>query len=191
MKDLDEAFEELTFLLSRHEAVGIGEIGLDFSPHVIHGDEECKLEQIKVFEKQLLLAKEHHCYVNVHSRQAGHYVIEILERLKIEKVILHAFDGKTKYAVQAVAKNPKWFFSIPGSIQRDSKVQELVKQLPIHALLLESDAPALGPRKGEKATPLNIVETLQFVATLKDVSKAELMTILDMNNHKVISAEFI
>ncbi|KAJ3325179.1 MutS-like protein [Boothiomyces sp. JEL0866] len=171
VKDLD--LQILEDMIKSH-AVGIGEIGLDFSPHVVC-DPIQKEEQIKVFRLQLELAKKYNVFVNVHSRQAGHYVIDIMSEMGMEKVILHAFDGKLKYARKAVECG--WLFSIPGSVQREIHFQKLVSELPLHCLILESDAPALGPIKGVKASPLDLEGTAEYVAKLKRVTAEELLCV--------------
>jgi Tat protein secretion system quality control protein TatD with DNase activity len=49
----------------------------------------------------LQLASELGLPVNVHSRSAGHYAIDTLMQLGIEKALLHAFDGKLAHALKA------------------------------------------------------------------------------------------
>jgi TatD DNase family protein len=184
-EDFKKAEAELRSLLDSRAVIGIGEIGLDFSPHVLNGDVELqKMEQLEVFKQQLQLAMEFDVFVNVHSRQAGHYAIQALREVGNTKVILHAFDGKLKY-VRQCASTP-WFFSIPGSIQRSDRTKELACELPVSQILLESDAPALGPRKGEKASPLDILETLAFLSQLRGVDANELQKLIERNNAIVL-----
>jgi TatD DNase family protein len=187
LEDFKRAESELRSLLNSKCIKGIGEIGLDFSPHVLTGDAELqKREQIEVFKQQLQLAKEFDVFVNVHSRQAGHYAIQVLKEVGNTKVILHAFDGKLKYVKQCASL--PWFFSVPGSIQRSEKTKEIALQLPLSQILLESDAPALGPRKNEKASPLDILETLEFIAQLRNIDRKELEIIIDRNNQIVLGS---
>jgi TatD DNase family protein len=58
------------------ELVAVGEVGLDFSPHVVgkvHREEEQRLREVQreVFKQQILLANALGLPVNVHSRSAG------------------------------------------------------------------------------------------------------------------------
>jgi TatD DNase family protein len=185
MNDYAFAEPKLRYLLEQKQIKGIGEVGLDFSPHVVSTQEQ-KQEQINVFKKQLELALEFDVFVNVHSRQAGHYCIDLIKLVGNTKVIMHAFDGKLKYVVQC--KDLPWFFSIPGSIQRNEKTREMAKMLPLHQMLLESDAPALGPRKEEKATPLDLLETLTVVANLRGISPQQLNEIIGLNNQVILKS---
>ena len=167
MKDYDSAEPILRKLLETGRIRGIGEIGLDYSPHILTDKVRQREEQEKVFRKQLELAKEFDVFVNVHSRQAGHYAINMIKEVGNTKVIMHAFDGKLKYVKQC--EGIPWYFSIPGSVQRCEKTQALAKELPFCQILLESDSPALGPRKGEKATPLDLIESIPFIAQLRNL----------------------
>jgi TatD DNase family protein len=49
--------------------------------------------------------------------------------------------------------------------------QKLIRQLPLSCLLLETDAPELGPSPDERNEPANLVRSLQAVAEIKEVSE--------------------
>jgi TatD DNase family protein len=176
-------------LLTAKISKGIGEIGLDFSPHIIRDNQLQKQEQLHIFRRQVEIALEFNVFINVHSRQAGHHAINEIEKVGNSKVIMHAFDGKLKYVSGCLERNPDWFFSIPASVQRDEKMRQLAMYLPDNNILLESDAPALGPIKGVKATPLDIIDTLVFVAKLRNVDAQDLQNILTKNNSRVLGLD--
>ncbi|KAI9350870.1 hypothetical protein BDR26DRAFT_930166 [Obelidium mucronatum] len=120
----------------KDEIVAVGEIGLDFSPWILNASAQawnCSVDQVKaiqrkVFERQVLLAKELDLAVNVHSRNAGHHAIAILEENgMLGRCLLHAFDGAPKHAVRAAQLGA--MFSIPGSIARDTSTKKLVEKL--------------------------------------------------------------
>lgn len=174
--------------LKNKTVAGIGEIGLDYSPHILNGNIEFqKEEQIKVFRRQLELALEFDVFVNVHSRQAGHYAIQIIKEIGNKKVIMHAFDGKLKYINESIKDNLTWFYSIPGSVQRCEKTKKIALFIPIDNLLLESDAPALGPIKDVKSTPLDLIGTISFIAKLRNMKKSDLALQLNENNKSVLT----
>jgi Tat protein secretion system quality control protein TatD with DNase activity len=77
VQDMSEVAPVLD-LIRQHaaELVAVGEVGLDFSPHVIgkvHSEEEQRLREVQreVFKQQIQLANELGLPVNVHSRSAG------------------------------------------------------------------------------------------------------------------------
>ncbi|EPZ31064.1 TatD family domain-containing protein [Rozella allomycis CSF55] len=172
---------------------GIGEIGLDFSPHIFQANKNVSIEkqkedQLLVFKKQLELAKKFDLFVNVHSRQAGHYAIEVLEEYEIRRCILHAFDGKFKYALRACANG--WFLSIPGNVKRSDKFQKMARELPLENILIESDAPALSAFPGERSSPLDVIDTLNFVAELRKIDKNTLMRQIEANFARLTSKSY-
>ncbi|CAO3600784.1 unnamed protein product [Absidia cylindrospora] len=156
--------------------VCIGEIGLDFSKHILQQNannvtqDESTLRQIQsdIFKAQVELAIKHGLPINVHSRSAGHYALSILYDCGATLVNMHAFDGKSSYTKKAVEKG--FYFSIPPSIIRSPQKETLAKAIPITALLLESDSPALGPEKGQDNEPKNIKISAQEIARIKSVS---------------------
>ncbi|KJE97781.1 TatD DNase domain containing 3, variant [Capsaspora owczarzaki ATCC 30864] len=162
-------------LLEKHAdvLVAVGEIGLDYSPWILRGEDYrlkkleptaeivtvesstaasadpnereriAKANQIAAFREQVLFAKAHGLPVNVHSRNAGKYVVEMLAELQADKVLLHAFDGSAAVAKRAVALG--YCFSVPPNVVRSPHFQQVVATIPIENLLLETDAPALAP----------------------------------------------
>lgn len=173
--DLEGVFEFMEENLSR--LAGIGEVGLDFTPQVLNSDQnperfhkkpdDIKTEQRKVFARQARFAIQHDLALNVHSRNAGHHAITLLEELGAKKVVLHAFDGQIKYVRRALQLG--FYFSIPTSVVRIAQQQELAKEVPLEWMLLESDTPCLAPEKGVSNVPSNLCVAAQEIARIKNV----------------------
>eukprot|EP00047_Mylnosiga_fluctuans_P018745 m.74587 g.74587 ORF g.74587 m.74587 type:complete len:126 (-) comp7773_c0_seq3:212-589(-) len=72
------------------------------------------------------------------------------------------------YAERAAREG--YFFSVPPSIERSPHFQDLVRRLPLESLLLESDAPALPPRAGERNVPANVAISCAAIARIKGVT---------------------
>ncbi len=151
-------------LVRRHAAdlVGIGEVGLDYW---VAKEEAERERQRRVLESFVQLSLETDLPLNVHSRSAGRHVIALLRELGAERVLLHAFDGKARYALEAVELG--YFLSIPPSILRSPQKQKLVRRLPLDALLLESDSPVLGPEPGRRNEPGNVALAAQAIAEIQ------------------------
>jgi TatD DNase family protein len=76
--------------------------------------------------------------------------------------------GRSSYTRKAVEEHG-YYFSIPPSIIRSPQKEALAKALPMNALLLESDSPALGPEKGIDNEPRNIKIAAQAIAQCKSI----------------------
>ncbi|XP_053376264.1 putative deoxyribonuclease TATDN3 isoform X2 [Mercenaria mercenaria] len=179
LQDLEEA---VPLIEKYHDRLGaIGECGLDFQPRITQTAED-KDVQRQVLSKQVELANKYDLPLNVHSRSAGRPTIALLKEQGAKKVLMHAFDGNPKYAMEGVKEG--YFFSIPPSIIR-SEQQKLVKALPVESLLLETDSPALGPQKQERNVPSNIAVSCNYIAEVKQMDPGQLSRLSTQNALKL------
>lgn len=162
--------EEMCGLIRRERAglAAIGEVGLDFRIAESASEQELQREVFRMF---IRLSLELDLPLNVHSRSAGKYAAAMLLEEGAKRVQMHAFDGKAGSAAPAVEAG--YFFSVPPSVTRSRQKQKLVKQLPLSCLLLETDAPVLGPSPEERNEPANLTVSLQAVAEIKDVPQEQ------------------
>ncbi|MEM3096214.1 MAG: TatD family hydrolase [Nitrososphaerota archaeon] len=114
------------------------------------------------------LSKELDLPLVIHSRSAGRYALDLLTSLGAERVIMHAFDGSASEAERGAAKG--YYFSIPPSVVRSEQKQKMVRRLKLESLLLESDAPALGPERAAPNYPKNIKISAEYVARAKGLT---------------------
>ncbi|CAG8525472.1 7228_t:CDS:2, partial [Acaulospora morrowiae] len=160
----------------------VGVVGLDFTPHVLNNaisahpelkltTEGLKNIQREVFVRQIAVALQLDLPLNVHSRSAGHYVLDCLRNCGARKVVMHAFNGQLKYAIKGVEMG--FYFSIPPEIVRMPQKQKLVAGLPLSNLLLESDSPVLGPEKGVDNEPNSIQVSAEEIARIKQIGVDE------------------
>eukprot|EP00742_Colponemidia_sp_Colp-10_P003343 GILJ01003558.1.p1 GENE.GILJ01003558.1~~GILJ01003558.1.p1 ORF type:complete len:188 (-),score=18.28 GILJ01003558.1:1100-1663(-) len=174
--------------------VCVGEVGLDFQPRILVGpnNDECmdtnKEIQFRVFERQLEVAKHLRLPVNVHSRAAGHYAIECLERSEISSAVLHAFDGRTSYAVRAAEKG--YYFSVPPSSCLMPLASSYIAKLPLDKLLLETDSPALAPVKQQRNVPSNLRVSCQTIASVRNISCDDVARITTENARRLFPKAF-
>lgn len=175
--DLSQAIQ-ICGLVREHQArlAAIGEVGLDFW---LAGTEEDKELQLQVFDQFIELSLQTGLPLNVHSRSAGRHTVARLLEKKAQKVQMHAFDGKPKYALPAVEQG--YFFSFPPSLLRSRQKQKLAKQLPVSCMLPETDSPVLGPDPGTRNEPANLILVIQALAEIKDVSFAYMRSALEDN----------
>ena len=124
-----------------------------------------------MFRKTLELAKKLGKVVVIHSRQAELEAIEILEEMKMDKVVMHCFCGKKSLIKRCVGNG--WSFSVPPAIMRWDNFKMLVEVVPIEQILTETDAPYLSPVARERNEPANVAVTIGEIARIKGIGEKE------------------
>lgn len=171
--------EDLTFIeenLSNPKVIAIGEIGLDY-----HYTKENKTLQIKLLESQLKIAETHNLPVIIHSREATEDTINTLKKYHVKGVI-HSFSGSLETAKIYIKMG--YLLGINGVITfKNSKLKEVIKELPLEHLVLETDSPYLTPEpfRGKPNEPARIKEIATFISELKGISLEELARITNEN----------
>jgi TatD DNase family protein len=162
-----EINEEINFIKKNNEKViAIGEVGID-----LKWSNDLEKQQIN-FQKFIDLAKELDKPLIVHARNAEKETIDILEKNKCKKVIMHCFGGDMKL-VERIIKN-KWLMSIPANVVFSEHFQKIVETAPIENLLCETDSPYLHPIKGQKDNePSNVIESYKKIAEIKKITLKE------------------
>ncbi|MDH4225131.1 MAG: TatD family hydrolase [Deltaproteobacteria bacterium] len=173
--------EELKTVLAQirensRNIIGIGEVGLD---RWVCRDENVRRAQAEAFRAFVSLALELDLPLNVHSRSAGRYTLDILKEMGASRVLMHAYDGRASTACQGAEAG--FVFSIPPSVVRSPQKQKMVRNLPLDALALETDSPVLGPEPGQRNEPANLVVSLREIARIKGVSEPEVVQAANAN----------
>jgi len=163
------AMQKLEKFLTRQNKFFIGEIGLDFK---FVKEEKDKVKQIQAFEKLLDLAKEYDVFVEIHSRFAIRKVMEILEKKKQDKVIMHWFTNSKKYVNRAVANG--YYITAGATYLLNDNIKNIVNDIDKDKILFETDFPIrlLGTQYGSWDIP-KIAKRLSkdFDLSLKDIEK--------------------
>lgn len=179
-KFTDEEIEEEIEWIKKQKPIAISEIGLDFKTIKIENlDEFAKMRQIEWFERFLKLADELNIPAIVHSRWATKPVIEILEDLRPKKAVLHSFSGTVEEAKRALKLGYK--FSIENTVAYAEQKRELVKELPIESMMLETDSPVLPPKPGERNEPSNITLVVKEISRIKKIPENKVIEITNKN----------
>ncbi len=162
--------------LTNPKVIAIGEIGLDY-----HYTKDNKDAQIKLFETQLSLAEKYHLPVIVHNRDATLDTIETLKKYKVTGVI-HSFSGSLETA--QIYLKMGFYLGINGVITfKNANLKDIIKNLPLNKLLLETDSPYLTPEpyRGTQNNPEHIIDIANFVANLFNITLEELSKITNEN----------
>lgn len=156
---------------------GIGEVGLDFK---FSHDKE---NQIRNFEKIIDLSEKIKKTLIVHSRGAERECVEILERYKSKKVVLHMFSGNKKLIKKA--EQLGFYFSIPCIINKSQHFQMIAEIVNINQLLTETDCPWLSPFPDKPNEPSFIKHTIYKIAEIKKFDNIETENNIFMNYQKL------
>lgn len=177
VKQDDDAVNKEIEFISEQKPVAIGEVGLD--NYRVQNPERQK----EVFKRFIHLAEKMNLPIIVHARKAEQEAVELLQSYKLKKVIMHCFSGSLQLA-KKIADNG-WYFSIPPSIVYTSNFQELVRAVNSTHLLTETDAPFLGPVKGERDEPAFVAFTIREIARIKRIEAEEAENIVFMNYKRI------
>lgn len=130
------------------KVVAIGEIGLD-----LYRDDPQFERQQALLDAQLKLAKRFDLPVILHSRRTHDKLAMHLKRHDLPRTgVVHGFAGSLQQAERFISLGYK--IGVGGTITypRASKTREVMAQLPLNALLLETDAPDM-PLNGFQGQP--------------------------------------
>jgi len=179
-KDLDDkALSEIEELAKDNKVVGYGEIGLDF--HYNISPPEIQKEAFKV---QLGLAQKLSLPIVIHEREA------FLDVWQILKDNGGAKNGGHWHCITTELENAKiiaeeFYIGITGivSFNKSQNIKEIVSEIPLNKMLLETDAPYLAPipYRGKRNEPSFIPIIANNIAELKNISVEEVKKITTEN----------
>lgn len=174
-----EDYLKLKELASSPKVLAIGEIGLDY-----YYDNSPRQKQQEVFKRQLDLAKELDLPVIIHSRDAKEDTLKILkEEAQGLKGVLHCYAYDLTTAQEVI--NLGFYLAFGGVITFNNAkdLREVVKEVALERILIETDAPYLtpAPHRGKRNEPKYVQEVAKKVAEIKGVSLEEVAEITTKN----------
>jgi TatD DNase family protein len=176
-RELHEAgVPELRALLLEPEVAAAGECGLDFFRNF-----SPRADQERAFRLQLELAIEVGKPVFLHQRDAHDAFVAILReyRPRLRGGVAHCFTGDARELHDYLALDLS--IGITGWIcdeRRGQHLRQLVRQIPLERLMLETDAPYLLPRDlvprpaSRRNEPRFLPHILQTVAACRGEDRA-------------------
>jgi TatD DNase family protein len=166
--------QTLLELANDPKVIAFGETGLDYYYEYSNRDNQ-KISFINHIKSARMADKP----VIVHSRDADDDTIEILEKETKDngpfKGIIHCFSTGRELAERSVALG--LYISISGIItfKNAENLREIVRDLPIDKLLVETDAPFLSPipMRGKINEPAYTYYVAEKIAEIKNISLEE------------------
>ena len=168
----------------RHEpAVAVGEIGLDF--FVADVDRQ---QQEFFFIEQLKIAREQGLPVLLHVRRSVDAVLKQLRRIKVLGGIAHAFNGSRQQADEFIKLGFKLGFGGTLTYPGSTRIRALAKELPLSAIVLETDAPDMPPSfaAGQRNQPAYLPRFGEALAALRNLPLSEVAAATGRNVREVL-----
>jgi TatD DNase family protein len=180
----DEDLPEFEELARKPKVVAIGEVGLDYH----HGAYD-KALQHKVFREMIRLSKRAGLPLVIHQRDAAEDTLAILreERAGDQGGVFHCFAGDLATAQGAMALG--FDIAVGGilTFPNARELREVIRQVPLERLVLETDAPWLAPQpwRGKRNEPAFLAGVASALAALKGVPVAEIEEITTRNARRL------
>lgn len=172
---------------SYREVIGIGETGLDF-----YYEHTPKDQQIAAFRVHIQAARESGLPIIIHTRDADIETCDILEEeTKIGSFagVIHCFSGGQELAELAIRLG--FYVSISGIItfKNAEAVRDVVKNIPLDHLLVETDAPYLAPvpYRGKRNEPAYTKRTAEYVSELHGIEYDQFVRQTGNNFYKLFT----
>lgn len=166
--------------LSSPKIKAIGEIGLDY-----HYDGYSREKQLKLFEEQLILAKELDLPVIVHSRDACEDTLNMLRKHRPRGVV-HCFSGSAETAKEIIKLGMYIGFTGVLTFKNAKKALKALEEVPLDKLLLETDCPYMAPIpfRGKRCDSSMIAYTAAAAAEIKGIDTQEIIDITCENGKR-------
>ncbi|KAE9039061.1 hypothetical protein PR003_g9605 [Phytophthora rubi] len=159
--------------------VAVGECGLDFNRDYSPRD-----AQVKAFRAQVALACELKMPLFVHEREAHEALVEVLnpfvESGTLPPTVVHCFTGKENEMQQYLRMG--LYIGLTGFVcmePRGLAVRNIVTQIPLDRLMVETDAPFMYPystgrqKKRARCEPKDLTAVVQTIASCYGITEDE------------------
>ncbi|MCI6100877.1 MAG: TatD family hydrolase [Selenomonas sp.] len=167
------------------KVVCIGEIGLDY---YWVKDEPTRELQRRIFIHQLDLARQLHLPVCIHDRDAHADTLAILKKEgQGIPTVLHCYSGSVEMAREFLKIGCYLGTDGPLTFKNASKLLNVIREMPLERLLVETDAPYMAPvpMRGKRNEPAFV----RFIA--EKVAELRSMTLADVARATTTNAEAI
>lgn len=170
-----------------HEAVAIGEVGLDF-----YWSREFEQEQLEAFEQQVRWSVELQLPLMIHCRKAQNEMVSILKRYKndLPGGVFHCFTGNELEAKELL-QFERFVLGIGGvlTFKKSHLPEVLPAVVPLDRIVLETDAPYMAPvpMRGQRNEPAFVAHVLRKLAEAYGVSEEDVAEKTTQNCKKVLN----
>lgn len=203
----DRTFAELSKLAEHKKVIAIGEIGLDY--YWVKEDDRQMLQRQNM-KPHLELAMAVNKPIILHLREkndadtgnATNDLFELLEpwhkklaqtnhSLQFKPGVFHSFNGNLDSAKRAIGMN--FFIGITGPVtyKKNDSQRDLVAQLPLERILIETDSPFQTPvpHRGERNEPANVRLIADKIAEVHRTTRETIANVTTANANRLFGWE--
>ncbi|URZ17871.1 TatD family hydrolase [Clostridium felsineum] len=161
----EDTLKEIEELAKKSKVKAIGEIGLDY----YYEENPPREVQKEVFIKQMELAKKLKLPVIIHDRDAHKDTLEIIKKFPEVKGEIHCFSGSVEFARECLKLGYYLGFTGVVTFKNAKKVLEVVKEVPLDKMLVETDCPYMSPtpNRGKRNRSDYIEYIVEKIAEIK------------------------
>ena len=177
-EDWEIVFNQIKSNYQNPKIIAIGEIGLDY-----YHNKDNKEKQIQLLEEFLKLSEITKLPVIIHNRDATDDLIRTLKKFHTTGII-HCFSGSLETAREYIKLGYK--LGIGGVLTfKNSKLREVLKEIPLTSILLETDSPYLtpAPLRGLPNEPMYLKFVIDELVKIYNLPNEEIANILESNFH--------
>ena len=158
--------------------VAIGEIGLDFFIPLLC-EPAMREKQERFFREQLRIARDFDLPVLTHVRRSQDQVLKHVRQIRPNGGIAHAFNGSFQQAQNFIDLGFHLGFGGAMTFTRALQIRRLALQLPLDAIVLETDAPDIAPSwvHPGRNSPEQLPAIGRMLAELRGISADEVQAV--------------
>jgi len=181
----EEVRKELTEILKGEKFKAVGEVGLDY-----YWDSNPPKEvQIRVLRDQYELAKSLGMPIILHDRESHEDILKIAKEYKDVISVFHSYSGSVEMAREIIGIGG--YIGISGvlTFKNARKLPDVVKEIPLERMLIETDAPYMAPvpYRGKRNRSDYLIGVADKIAEIRELTTDEVLDITSENMKRLFS----
>lgn len=181
----EEVRKELTEILKGEKFKAVGEVGLDY-----YWDSNPPKEvQIRVLRDQYELAKSLGMPIILHDRESHEDILKIAKEYKDVVSVFHSYSGSVEMAREIIRIGG--YIGISGvlTFKNARKLPDVVKEIPMERMLIETDAPYMAPvpYRGKRNRSDYLLGVAEKIAEIRELTIDEVLEITSENMKQLFS----
>lgn len=171
----------------KKKVIGIGETGLDFYHSL-----QFKKEQYLSFENHIEASIDVNLPLIIHQRNSEKEIIDVLNNYQKQynlKVVFHCFTGSNTLKNFCLDNNYYVSFSGIVTFKNAFELREVIKDVPLSSILVETDSPFLTPVpfRGKQNEPSFVKFIGEYLANFYQISLNTFTNNTDDNFYNLFS----